>query len=123
MGRPVDKFFCGERTFILALSFMITGSAGVRYEYHRGLWKEVDKRVFIEEKFMRGIGILMLVLSILDMAFELLLTPHIPITLGESNIQRRKYAQVFIVNYQNYLEGDPGIEPGTFGSGDQRSIH
>lgn len=21
------------------------------------------------------------------------------------------------------LEGDPGIEPGTFGSGDQRSIH
>jgi hypothetical protein len=22
-----------------------------------------------------------------------------------------------------YLEGDPGIEPGTFGSGDQRSIH
>ncbi len=22
-----------------------------------------------------------------------------------------------------FLEGDPGIEPGTFGSGDQRSIH
>gem|GEM_PF-2234389 len=24
---------------------------------------------------------------------------------------------------QMNLEGDPGIEPGTFGSGDQRSIH
>lgn len=23
----------------------------------------------------------------------------------------------------NFLAGDPGIEPGTFGSGDQRSLH
>lgn len=27
------------------------------------------------------------------------------------------------LNVLSLLEGDPGIEPGTFGSGDQRSLH